>query len=263
MQVLLAGLGAVAAICSLRFFKRGVGISAQHFGPLVAVVARSVATRKDVAEGVGRAVVIGRGQHRHFIAHLLEQRHVVAILGSAGVQQHVKQRKLNLAQRAHACLEVLGRNHLVVQRAGQWLASVDMRCHVAQYLPLPAEVFHELAGQLYRIPFHAVDARDIFLAHLREHVVQRVAGLVEQGDHVVVRQQRGLAIHAFGKVADHVRHGCLQQAGVGALPAAAHIVHPCATALALAGGLVQVELSDDLAVALQAVKQHILVPDGS
>lgn len=106
VQVLLAGLGAVAAICSLRFFKRGVGISAEHFGPLVAVVARSVATCKDVAEGIGRAVVIGRGQHRHFVAHLLEQRHVVAILGSAGVQQHVKQRKLNLAQRAHACQEL-------------------------------------------------------------------------------------------------------------------------------------------------------------
>jgi len=55
-----------------------------------------------------------------------------------------------------------------------------------------------------------------------------------------------LAVHAVGEVADQVRHGRLQRAGVGAQPAAAHIVHPGAAALAGARRGVQVELAHQL-----------------
>ena len=107
----------------------------------------------------------------HFLAHLLQQRHDVGWRHILMVQQHVEQGKFNLAQRLHAALKVLRRQHLVEERARQGLAAIDMRGHVLQHLPLPAEIFHELARQFHRIPLHPADARDTVLVHLREHVV--------------------------------------------------------------------------------------------
>ena len=75
-----------------------------------------------------------------------------------------------------------------------------------------------------------------------------------------MREQGGLAGHAFGEVADQVRHRGLQLAGVGAQPAGAHIVHPGAAAFAGAGRLVQVKLADQLAGALDAVELHLGLP---
>ncbi len=123
-----------------------------------------------MAKGVGRAGV-GRGcQHRHFLAHTVQQGHHVGLAVNqrclTHVQQHVEQRELHLPQRLQATLEVLGGQHLVVQAAGQGLARVHMGGHVFQHIPFPAEVFHELAGQFHRIPFHATDARHIALVDL-------------------------------------------------------------------------------------------------
>ena len=195
---------------------------------------------------MGRAAVGGRGQHGHFGANLGQQRHDVGLRIVLGVQQHVEQRELDLAQRLHARLEVLGRDHLVVQCARQWLARVHVGGHVLEHFPLPAEVFHELARQFHRVPFHARDARDIALVDLGQHVVQAMACLMEQRDHVIVREQGRLAVNAGGKVADQVRDRRLQLVAVGAQPAGAYIVHPGAAALARTCGLVQVELADQL-----------------
>ena len=68
-----------------------------------------------------------------------------------------------------------------------------------QHVPLPAEVLHELARQLDRVPFDAGDAGDAEVVDLRQHVVQAVAELVEQRDDVVVRQQRRLAADAAAR----------------------------------------------------------------
>ena len=73
------------------------------------------------------------------------------------------------------------------------------------------------------------------LVHLGQHVVQAMAELVEQGDHVVVGQQRGLPSR-LGEIAHQVRHGRLQPAGVGRSQRARIVVHPGATALAGGGG---------------------------
>ena len=113
--------------------------------------------------------------------------------------------------------------------------------HVPQHLPFPAEVFHELARQLHGVPLHAADAGDIAFVDLREHVMQAVTELVEQGGHVVVREQRGPAAHAFGEIAHQVGHGRLQMAVVRAQPARAHVVHPGSAALALACTRIEVE----------------------
>ena len=106
------------------------------------------------------------------------------------VQVHVEQRELDLAHRLQAALEILRREHLVEQLARQRRARVDVRAHAAQHIPLPAEVLHELAGQLDRVPFDAVDAGHAAVLDARQQVVQAVAEFVEQRDDFVVREQR-------------------------------------------------------------------------
>ena len=151
-----------------------------------------------------------------------------------GVQQHVKQRKLNLPHGLQAGLKVFGCQHFVEQRAGQGFAGVDMGGHVLQHSPFPTKVFHKLAGQFYGVPFHTAYSRHISFVHLREQVVQAVSKFMEQGDDVFVREQCGMAVDAFCKVAHQMRYRGLQFLGVGAQPAGTHIVHPRAAAFALA-----------------------------
>ena len=73
-----------------------------------------------------------------------------------------------------------------------------------QHVPFPAEILHELAGQLDRVPFDAVDARDAEVLDAGEQVVQAVAEFVEQRDHFVVREQRRLAADRRGEIAVQV-----------------------------------------------------------
>ena len=122
------------------------------------------------------------------------------------MQVHVEQRELDLAHGLHAALEVLGRQHLVEQRARQNLAGVHMLGHVVHHVPFPAEVLHELAGQLHRVPFHAVDAGHAEVFDPGQQVVQAVAEFVEQGDHFVVGEQRRLAADRGGEIAVEVGH---------------------------------------------------------
>ena len=75
--------------------------------------------------------------------------------------------------------------HPVEQRARQRRAGVDVRGHVRQHVPFPAEVLHELARQLDRVPFDALDAGHAGDVDLRQQVVQPVAELVEQRGHFV------------------------------------------------------------------------------
>ena len=76
---------------------------------------------------------------------------------------------------------------------GSGCAGVDVARHVPQHVPLPAEVLHELARQLDRVPFDAVDAGHAEILDARQQVVQAVAELVEQRQHLVVREERRLA----------------------------------------------------------------------
>jgi broad specificity phosphatase PhoE len=107
------------------------------------------------------------------------------------VQQQVEQAELDLAQGLHSALEILCRDHLVVERARQRRAGVGMGGHAGEHIPLPAEVFHELAGQFDRIPFDAVDAGHRQFIDLGQQVVQAVAAFVEQGDDIVVAEGGG------------------------------------------------------------------------
>jgi hypothetical protein len=104
------------------------------------------------------------------------------------VQQQVEQAELDLAQGEHSALEILRRDHLVVERARQRRAGVGMGRHAGEHVPFPAEVFHELAGQFDRVPFDAVDARHRQFVDLGQQMVQAMAAFVEQGNDIVVAE---------------------------------------------------------------------------
>ena len=165
-----------------------------------------------------------------------------------------------MPQSLQATLKVFRGQHLVKQSAGQGFARVHMCGHVTQDRPFPAKVFHELAGQLDRIPLHATDARHITLIDLREHVVQAVAAFVKKGDDVIMGQQRRLAVDAFSEIAHQVSNRGLQQACVRTQPTSSHIVHPCATTFAASGAWVQVELPYQLPSAFNSVKLDFGMP---
>ena len=216
---------------------------------------------------MGTATERRRLHHCHLGADLGQQRHEVLGRVMRRVQQHVEQRELDLPQRLQPALEVACRQHLVEEGPRQRLAGIDMRCHVFEDIPLPAEVLHELARQLHGVPLDAADARDIALVDLGQHVVQAMAEFVKQRGDVVMREQRRFAIDTLGEVAHKVGHRRLQVVVVGAQPAGPDIVHPGAATLAAAGRGIEVELADQLRGAasrirnpLDPVKLHAGVP---
>ena len=79
----------------------------------------------------------------------------------------------------HAGLEIARCLHALEQGCRQWCAGLVVGGEQVQYLALPTEIFHELRGQLDRVPGHAVDAGHADPVHAREHVVQAVAEFVE------------------------------------------------------------------------------------
>ena len=185
------------------------------------------------------------------------------------MEQHVKQRELNLAHGLHTALKVACGKHLVKKGPGQRFARIDVGGHVFKYIPFPAKIFHELAWQFNRIPLHTADPRDIAFIDLTQQVVQSVAELMKEGGHVVMREQGGFGdaidFTALGKVTNQMRHRRLQCVRIRAQPAGAHIVHPSAAALTAAGAGVEVKLPDQLyatgACAFNAVKAHIRIPN--
>ena len=220
-----------------------------------------------MAEAVGVAQEVGRAHRLHLGIDFIAQGLHVRGRGRLGVQAHVKQAELALAQQLQAALEVARGGHAVEQVARQRGRGVDMRAQALQGFPLPAEVLHELAGQLHRIAFDARDAGHRAFVHLGQHVVQAVAELVEERDHVVVRQQAGPPTDRQREVAHQVRHRQLQPAIhlaihviTGPQPARTTVVHPRARLLAGAGVGIEIEGRHLLAVAPHGVVAHRVVP---
>ncbi len=199
--------------------------------------------------------------HRHFAAHAVQQRqHAVLRRFELAVDQHVEQAEFQLAHGGHATVEVARGQHALVQRARQRFARVHVRGHALQVVPFPAEVLHELAGQLHRIPFHAVDAGHAQFADTGQQLVQAMAHFMEQGGHFVVAEGGRLAVGTTAEVAHQVDQRRLH-AAIGARAAVAAIIHPRATALAFARVQIQIELADQRALRIdQAEEAHILVP---
>ncbi len=218
------------------------GIRRQDLGPLVAVIARPVAAGKDVGKAMGEAVE-GRGlHHRHPVADLVEDLVDAPAPGRVVLQvdAEVEQGELQLPDHLHGGLEVLGGLHALVEVLGQGRACVHMACDQVQGLPLPAPVLQELAGQLHGVPGDAADPGHRRVIDLGQHVVQAVAELVEQGLDLGVGQERGLAVHRGGEVADQI--GDRDLVAAGRVQAVGADIHPGPAALVLAGIGIEIEL---------------------
>ena len=174
---------------------------------------------------------------------------------------HVEEGKFHLTDEEHTALEVFGRVHFVEQLFRQYRAGFFVRGHLRQYVVFPNEVFHELARQLDRVPFDAVDAGYTHFVNLGQQVVQTVAGFVEEGDDFVVAQTRFFVANRRSEVADEVGGRQLQRT-VGETAAAFVAVHPCAAAFAFACVQVHVNAADGLAVLFQLEIAHVFVPNG-
>src|SRR5689334_20488452 len=92
--------------------EQAVSIGREHFGPLVAVVARGVAACEHMAERMHEAVVGGPGNHGDFapdgVEHCLWRRPLAATVGVVRVvQEHVEERELELTHHGESALKVL------------------------------------------------------------------------------------------------------------------------------------------------------------
>ncbi len=66
--------------------------------------------------------------------------------------------------------------------------------HIAQHVPFPAEIFHELAGQFHRIPFHAMNAGYAQVFHLSEQMMETMAKFMKQRYDFIVGKQSGASL---------------------------------------------------------------------
>src|SRR5215212_250911 len=117
------------------------------------------------------------------------------------MQMQVEQRKFELANRMQSALEILCRKHLVEQCARQALAGFGVARHRFDDPPLPAEILHELTGQLDGVPLDAVDAGHAEVIDSRQQMVQAMSELVKERNHFVVREHRGLAADRWREIA--------------------------------------------------------------
>ncbi|MNS79918.1 hypothetical protein D3C72_1135820 [compost metagenome] len=177
------------------------------------------------------------------------------------MHQHVEEREFDLAHGLHAALVVAGGDQAVIERARQGLARVHVRGQLLHHGPFPAEVLHELRGQFDGVPLHAGKCRRTRFVHFRQQRVQRMAGFVEQGDDVVVRQHGGAVAVGAREVAGQVDHGRLHVARDHA--ASAFAVDPGAALLSRTRIQVQVQIADQAAIrAFNAHAARIAVPGG-
>ena len=127
----------------------------------------------------------------------------------------------------------------------------------ATHVPFPAEVLHELARQLDRVPFDALNARHAGDVDFGQQLVQPVAELVEQRHHLVVGERRGLARGALAdrrreiarEIGDRMLHAGTDAAAVDG------VVHPRAALLARPRIEVEIELADERAAARRVMSK--------
>mmetsp|Transcript_20969 Transcript_20969/g.80829 ORF Transcript_20969/g.80829 Transcript_20969/m.80829 type:complete len:572 (-) Transcript_20969:513-2228(-) len=241
-------IGALEAALGIQPFHR---VRIQHLAPDVGVVAGGVATH-DVAE-IRQAVARRHGAEVDplLLQHLgLEGLDVVGARGLAGaelVQALVDDGSAEVGQGRIALVEALRTRHLVQQFARHQRTALIVLGIVGQHAGPAGPDLVDLGWVFDEVARHAGQAR---VAALVEHVVQRMAELMEHRFDLIPGHQRGLTGRRLGDVevvGDH-RLGTLQRvlADVG--------VHPRATALAGAG----VQVGDENGELLAVVVEHVV-----
>ena len=177
------------------------------------------------------------------------------------VQTEIKQTELQLTQNKQRRLVVFRRQHFIQQFLRQRFAGFIMAGDKRQRLWLPAPVFHKLARQFDRIPWHTVDTGNARGFDTGQHMVQTVAELVEQGNHFIVGKQSGFAVHRTVKVTGQVGDRFLQRA-VTFTHLADAVIHPRPAAFMFTGIQVEVEAAAQLVVfVIQLEETNFRMPD--
>ena len=175
------------------------------------------------------------------------------------MQAKIEQRKFQLAHQKQASVEVARGQHALKQLIGQWRVGIDMARKQIQRLPIPRKILHELAGQLHRIPLHAINAADGGQGDPGQQVMQPVAKLVEQRLHIVVAEQCRSAGGRWRKVASDERHRPLHLRAI--VKARTTHIHPGSSALAIARIQIQIRAGKHVAFGIQQVDiTHIRMP---
>ena len=213
-------------------------------------------------EAVGETVPLGRPDHSDLFANGFGKlQHATALLRVVlHVQAEIEQCELELAHHLHRRLEILRRDHALVQIIRNLLAGLVVPGNHLQRFPFPAPVLKELAGQFDGIPGNTVDAGHTWIVDAGQHVMQAVAEFMEQGLDLVVGQQCRLVTDRRREVAGEVGDWCLHVV----IRAKTHgaLVHPGPAAFLRPGVKVEIELADKLATftVTDFIKQHIRVP---
>ena len=147
----------------------------------------------------------------------------------------------------------------LLQRCGQRGAGVDVAGDLLQHIGLPRVVLEKLARQLDRIPGNTIDSGKARVVDARQQVVQAVAELVEQRQHVVVREERRMSAARRQEIADEIGHR--QRRACGEMFAADALIHPGAAALVGTRVGIEIEAADGVARRIRDLKEaHVRMP---
>ncbi len=186
------------------FLERGKRVCGQHLRPFVAVVAGRISAGEDMPEAVGKPVPVRHGHNGDFRPHGRQDlEHAPAPCGIVfGVQPEIEQRELELPHHLQAGMEAARRDQFRLSLGRQRGARLDMARDPPQHVGVPRVVLEELAWQFDRIPRHPVDAGDARIVDPRQKMMQPVAELVKQREHIVMRQERRPVLIRRQEIAD-------------------------------------------------------------
>ena len=263
---LATGVGVEDALA----LEAGEAVRVEDLRPFVGVVSGGVAggAGKEVGEAPrhGNRPGFQRGlvAFEDLVGEGVKVRVSVAFPGSLAVvdvQLEVQLSERQLPHHRRGTQIIPGRRHALEEFGGNRLAGLEVLGKKVQALALPTVVFHELRGQFHKVPSH-LHAVERFHFHLAEEVVEEVAELVENRDHLVVLEEGGL-------VSDRGRHVAANQSQMriavpvsGRRATGAKMVHPSPAALGLARVPVSVERSQmDAVRAVDLVELNLGMPD--
>ncbi len=210
----------------------GKCIGVEHLGPLVAVVPGGVSAGKDVAE-LGRHALGVVGEHLHPRDGLGLKGGGIVDRRLGSVPRHVEVAKHELAQAGVCGAVALGGHEAVYLLLRDGLAGEVVAGKGVEKLALGEVIFVELRGQLHKVAVYRCAGQRLVIGP-REQAVQGVAKLMQEGLHLVGREQRGGVGGGLGEIHHDGHHRALV-AAVGADALGAEFGHPCARALRCAG----------------------------
>mmetsp|Transcript_77135 Transcript_77135/g.165290 ORF Transcript_77135/g.165290 Transcript_77135/m.165290 type:complete len:210 (+) Transcript_77135:556-1185(+) len=166
----------------------------------------------------------------------------------------------------HACRPVgLRFDQLPEKLFWNRLPSLIVKSHLVHGGLVINPVFHELRGLLNCVPINVVDARGQAFRFLREHMLQRVAKLVEQSLDVAEVHETGLVPDGRRSVAYYVghRHAHLLACGhkLRIRAASTHVAHPSATLFRFWVRVrVEEKVGGSLALLFHGEHKHVVAP---